>query len=259
MTRPLVRVVEVDGAVVRTRTLAPAGHVRAASGPTVVLVHGIGMSHRSFRRVHEVLSRSHRTITVDLPGHGGLPAPGRPMDIADLADVVVRALAAVGMDRAVLVGHSMGSQVVVEAALRHPTVVSGVVLVDPVVDDRRQTVRQQALGLFLDGFVEGVRMNAVVLTDYVRSRRQYPSALRAMIRYRLLDALPMVAVSVLVVRGTADPIARHGWVERVAAAGVDAHLVELRGPHQLPEHRPVALGARIAAFVADRARERAGR
>jgi len=246
--RAKVETVRIDGLSVRLHTLAPAGRVRDVLAPTVVLVHGIGMSHRSFARSQQVLAADHRTVSVDLPGFGGLPAAGRRLSMAELGDLVVAAVRASGAGDLVLVGQSMGTQVVAEAAYRHPDVVSSVVLVSPVVDARRRSVAAQALGLALDGFVEGARMNTVLVTDYLRSLRQYLPELRPMLRYRLEDTIAGLAQPVLVVRGAQDPIARHDWSARLAATAPSGAFVELPGPHHVQEHQPVAVARLIGEF-----------
>ncbi|PCN48592.1 alpha/beta hydrolase [Curtobacterium sp. 'Ferrero'] len=248
VVRAKVETVPVDGLTVRLRTLAPAGRLHDALVPTVVLVHGIGMSHRSFARAQAVLARTHRTVAVDLPGFGGLPAAGRRLDPAELADVVVRAVRSRGAGELVVVGQSMGTQVAVEAALRHPDAVSSVVLVGPVVDDRRRTLFHQAVDLGRDCLVETPRMNAVVLTDYFRSVRQYVRELRPMLRHPLLDRVAALDVPVLVVRGDRDPIARRDWAARVAARARRGAIVELPGAHHVQEHRPVAFADLVAEF-----------
>lgn len=248
-------VVDVDGVTVRLWSLGPAGRAHDPTVPTVLMVHGIGMSHRSFRRLQGVFARSWRTVAVDLPGHGGLPAPGRRLRIADFAGVVMRALPATGTAPLVVIGHSMGVQIAVEIARTHPGRVASVVLIGPVVDDQRRTVLQQAVGLFRDGFVEGIRMNAVMVTDYVRSIRQYPSALIAMMRYPLRAVVEELRVPVLAVRGSVDPIARHDWLARVVGAAADGALVEVPGPHQVQEHRPAAVADAVEEFLRTRTPE----
>lgn len=244
----LVETIEVAGLPVRLRTLAPAGRVRDPLTPTVVLVHGIGMSHRSFARTQRALARTHRTITVDLPGFGGLPGAGRRLSIAELADVVVGALRTKGVGESVLVGQSMGTEVVVEAALRHPDVAGSVVLIGPVTDDRRRSAVHQAFDLGLDCLVEGPRMNAVVFTDYVRSIRQYAHEVRPMLHYPTLDAVARLDVPVLVVRGDEDPIARRDWSQRVAGAARRGAFIELPGAHHVQEHAPVAFADLVDEF-----------
>ncbi|WP_065964649.1 alpha/beta fold hydrolase [Curtobacterium sp. UCD-KPL2560] len=239
--RARVQTVEVDGLPVRLRTLAPAGRLRDVLAPTVVLVHGIGMSHRSFARTQRALARTHRTVAVDLPGFGGLPPAGRRLQIEELADLVVAAVRTAGAGDLVVVGQSMGTQVAVEAARRHPGVVTAVVLVGPVVDRARRTLPHQAVDLARDTLAETPRLNAVVTTDYLRSIRQYVRQLGPMLRHRLEDALPTVTQPVLVVRGDRDPIARRDWATSLAALAPRGAFVELPGGHHVQERQPQAL------------------
>lgn len=247
--RALVETVSVDGLEVRLRTMAPAGRRRDQLAPTVVLVHGLGMSHRSFARSQQVLSRTHRTVSVDLPGFGGVPGAGRSLAIGELAELVMRALRSRGVHESILVGQSMGAQVVVEAAVRHPADVVSVVLVGPVVDDRRRTLAHLALALGRDGVFEGLRMNAVLVTDYLRSVRQYVLQLRPMLRYPMRDAVAGLRVPVLVVRGTRDQIASSGWAGRLTRVARQGALVELFGAHHVQEHQPRAFTELVDEFL----------
>ncbi|MGN6409117.1 MAG: alpha/beta fold hydrolase, partial [Curtobacterium sp.] len=127
-------------------------------------------------------------------------------------------------------------------------VVASVVLVGPVIAAGRRRLPVQALDLGRDGLVEGVRMNAVLVTDYLRSVRQYVPELRPMLRYRLEDTIADVSQPVLVVRGTEDPIARHDWSARVATTARRGALVELPGPHHVQERQPVAFAQLVGEF-----------
>ncbi|MFB9650604.1 alpha/beta fold hydrolase [Curtobacterium pusillum] len=246
--RARTETVEIDGNAVRLHTLAPAGRLRDALGPTVVLVHGIGMSHRSFRRSQRALAAGHRTVSVDLPGFGGLRGPGRRLSMEELGDLVVRAVASRGAGELVLVGQSMGAQVVAEAARLHADIVGSVVLVGPVVTAGRRSALLQGADLARDCLVEGLRMNGVVGTDYLRSVPQYLRELRPMLRHRIEDTVPRLGQPVLVVRGSEDPIARHDWGERLATLARRGAFVELPGPHHVQEHQPVALARLVDEF-----------
>lgn len=235
--------VRIDGLPVRLHAMASRHPVRDDTDPTVVFVHGIGMSHRSFARSQRAVAAEHRTISVDLPGFGWLPAAGRRLSIEELGDVVVRAVRHLVDGDLVLVGQSMGAQVVVESARRHPETVVAIVLVGPVIDSERRSLPLQALDLGRDGFVEGVRMNGVLVTDYLRSMRQYTRELGPMLRYPTEVTQP-----VLVVRGDQDPIARHDWSARVAAAAPNGTFVELAGPHHVQERQPDALARLLETF-----------
>ncbi|WP_146239626.1 alpha/beta fold hydrolase [Curtobacterium sp. MCSS17_011] len=246
--RAAVETVRIDGLPVRLHAMASRQPVRDDTDPTVVFVHGIGMSHRSFARSQRAVAAEHRTISVDLPGFGWLPAAGRRLSIEELGDVVVRAVRHLVDGDLVLVGQSMGAQVVVESARRHPETVAAIVLVGPVIDSERRSLPLQALDLGRDGFVEGVRMNAVLVTDYVRSMRQYTRELGPMLRYPTERTITEVTQPVLVVRGTQDPIARHDWSARVAAAAPNGTFVELAGPHHVQERQPDAFARLLETF-----------
>ncbi|VXC08294.1 alpha/beta fold hydrolase [Curtobacterium poinsettiae] len=246
--RAAVETVRIDGLPVRLHTMPSRGPLRDEADPTVVFVHGIGMSHRSFARSQRAVAAEHHTISVDLPGFGWLPAAGRRLSIEELGDVVVRAVRHLVDDDLVLVGQSMGTQVVIESARRHPDAVTAIVLVGPVIDAERRSLPMQALDLGRDGFVEGVRMNTVLVTDYLRSMRQYLRELGPMLRYPTEQTITEVTQPVLVVRGTQDPIARHDWSARLAAAAPDGTFVELAGPHHVQERQPDALARLLETF-----------
>lgn len=247
--RARVETVECRGIPVRLHTTAPAGEVGGGDGPTIVLVHGIGMSHRSFARSQRSLAATHRSVSVDLPGFGALPTPGRRLSVEELADLVVEAVRSRSAGGLVLVGQSMGTQVVVEAARRHPETVDALVLVSPVVDARRRRAALQAVDLVRDSFVEGVRMNTVLVTDYLRSIPQYLRQLGPMLRCRLEETIAEVEQPVLVVRGTRDPIARADFAATVAGNAPRGSLVDLPGPHHVQEHQPVAFADLVRALL----------
>jgi pimeloyl-ACP methyl ester carboxylesterase len=228
------------------------------SGVTaVVCVPGIGMSSRSFRRLEARLSAWSRVLAVDLPGFGGTRSPRRRLGVAGHADAVAALLSAEGLTRCTLVGQSMGTQVAIELAHRHPRLVESLVLIGPVVDDHRPGAVKQLAALLRDSAHESPRMNAVVLTDYLRSMPQYLREFRPMLGYPTRARLAQLTVPVLVVRGSTDRIARHDWAMRVTDAAARGTLVEPHGPHHVQEHAPAAVAAAITRFHTAQARERA--
>jgi pyruvate dehydrogenase E2 component (dihydrolipoamide acetyltransferase) len=103
--------------------------------PAVVFLHGIGGSSTSWQGVVEAVAAGHRVVALDLPAHGQSDVPGAGAvgyDLAALADVVTRALALLAIERATLVGHSLGGAIAVAAAAAEPASVDRLVLVDPV-------------------------------------------------------------------------------------------------------------------------------
>ncbi|MDK0523887.1 alpha/beta hydrolase [Streptomyces sp. ML-6] len=116
--------------------------------PSVVCVHGAGISSRSFRPFLAALGRYHDVWAVDLPGFGASEGPTGRMPLRALSDALARWLPATGPEPVVLLGGSFGCQVAVDVAVRHPDRVAGLVLVGPTVGLGARTVVRQ-LGRWL--------------------------------------------------------------------------------------------------------------
>jgi pimeloyl-ACP methyl ester carboxylesterase len=101
------------------------------AGPSMVLVHGLGADSHDWNMQIPELARWYRTIAVDLRGHGASSVPATGYGIDDSVDDVVAVLDALHVDRAVVVGHSLGGLIVAALAIAHPDRVAALVEVDP--------------------------------------------------------------------------------------------------------------------------------
>src|SRR5437667_394380 len=119
----------------RSRTIDLDGPVHYAdfggTGPTLVLVHGLGGSHVNWLAVAPVLARRARVLAVDLAGFGRTPLGERSADVHTNRVLLDRFLDAVAAGPAVLVGNSMGGLVALMEAALAPERVAGLVLVAP--------------------------------------------------------------------------------------------------------------------------------
>jgi pimeloyl-ACP methyl ester carboxylesterase len=107
--------------------------VEAGSGPPTVLLHGFPGSAFSWQAVQGLLAGKLRTLAVDAVGFGhSTRSPRRPLDGDAYADRVADLLAALGLERAHLVGVSWGGGVAQRVAVRHPDRVDRLVLVAAV-------------------------------------------------------------------------------------------------------------------------------
>jgi pimeloyl-ACP methyl ester carboxylesterase len=123
---PSARAAQVDGANVHW--------TGTGSGSAIIFVHGWTCDESSWVGQVPAFSKGYRVITLDLPGHGksDLPKDGKfSMELFARAVEAVRAEAKV--ERAVFVGHSMGTPVIRTYALMYPSRVAGLVLVDGLV------------------------------------------------------------------------------------------------------------------------------
>ena len=104
--------------------------VKGAGQPPVVFVHGFGCAHSDWDAQVAHLSPRHQTVAVDLRGHGKSPGTEAECSVERYGADVAEVMRALALPPAVLVGHSMGCRVVVEAALQAPSLTAGIILVD---------------------------------------------------------------------------------------------------------------------------------
>jgi len=103
--------------------------VRTGTGPPIVLLHGLGSSHRSFDLVVPRLSKKRQVLAVDLLGHGNSDREARDFSGTAQAEALVQVMTEMRLDRAVLVGHALGGRVAVRAAASIPERVEKLVLI----------------------------------------------------------------------------------------------------------------------------------
>jgi len=99
-----------------------------ADEPAVILVHGAGLDRTVWQlQTRNIAYMGRRAYAVDLPGHGR--SEGEALtSIEEMADWIASFMDAAGIDKARLIGHSMGSFVTLEAAARYPDRVEGLCL-----------------------------------------------------------------------------------------------------------------------------------
>jgi pimeloyl-ACP methyl ester carboxylesterase len=107
---------------------ATGGRSFATAAPAVVFIHGAGCDHTVWQLPARWFAwHGHSVLAVDLPGHGRSDGP--PLgSLADMARWVGMVLDAAGLERAALVGHSMGAAVALEAAAAMPERVTRIAL-----------------------------------------------------------------------------------------------------------------------------------
>lgn len=221
------------------------------TGTVFVLLHGIGVSHRYFRRLSKRLAAVGGTVAFDLPGFGGTATPAVAVSVERYARAIGSALDVLGCRDCVIIGQSMGAQFGVELAVQRPDLVSHLILIGPVVDSERRTLIEQCAALARDTMAEPASANAIVLTDYLRcGPRWYLTELRQMLRYPIEQRTAAVSQPVLVLRGRSDPIAGEEWCRRLAQTAPSGSFVEIAGRHLVQHSAAHAVFEAIGTFVA---------
>ncbi len=225
----------------------------AANARPFVLVHGIGVSSRYFYPVAAELARHGPVYQVDLPGYGSAPNPRRDVTIIDHARVLARYLAAEGIGDPVLVGHSMGTQVVSRLALDYPEVTRSIVLMAPTMDPTARTLWRAARRLAADVLRhEPARVKLIASIDYV-FRCGIPYFLRQiphLLEDRMEDRLPRLAAKGLVICGDKDVVSPEAWSREVAGLLRQGSYATVAGPHVVMFTDP----KRVAALIAEHGR-----
>jgi len=205
-------------------------HVRVGAGaPPLVFVHGFGCSHEDWRAqlVHFGPTRS--SVACDLRGHGATPGKPAECSIETYGADVAELLRALELPRAVLVGHSMGCRVVLQAALDAPGRVAGLVLIDgsrlgegeaaAAARSASDAVAAQGYAAFAQNLFEGMFLPSSdgVLRERVLARgRALPEAIGAALFPRMVAwdavnmerALSAIRQPILVIQSTTMNAAR---------------------------------------------------
>ncbi|WDF31992.1 alpha/beta fold hydrolase [Arthrobacter agilis] len=227
---------------------------RSEPAPVFVLIHGIGMSHRYFRRLGAVLAAHGDVHLIDLPGYGWTRRPDHAASNAATADLIGKLLDDARASSCVIIGHSMGVQSATELAIERPDLVSHLILIGAAVDVEHRTVRQQALRLGVNSVLEKPLLSMVQSFDVLRcGPRWYLAQLKLAMSYPIEFRLPLAHQPVLVLRGSRDVVAGAAWSNRLAHIAHDGTAGTINGaPHAAHHSAARAVGKAITAFLGQR-------
>jgi 2-hydroxy-6-oxonona-2,4-dienedioate hydrolase len=220
--------------------------------PPIILVHGLGVSSRYMMPTAERLA-PHRTIYApDLPGVGLSGKPPHPLNITELSEALAGWMELVGIDRAVLLGNSIGCQIVADLGTRRPELVQRLVLVSPTVDKRARTAVRSFARLLLDVPREHWwTLSFIALMDYLRAGLgRTAHTFGYAIQDRIEERLPGLRQPVLVVRGGLDPVVPQSWAEELHERLSDGQLVVIpKAAHAVNHNSPAALARVVLDFL----------
>ena len=222
------------------------------SGPTVVMLHGIGGGHLAFApQVETLASCGYRAVAWDMPGYGH-SAPIEPYNFKGLAQSCITLIEGLQCEDVVLLGHSMGGMVAQEVMARRPELVSKLILCGtspsfgkPDGDWQREFVAQRTAPLDAGktmadlaevlvpqmvgpcSLPEGVRLATHCMSQVPPST--YRRALEALVTFDRRANLPLIRVPTLVVAGEHDRNAPPAMMKKMAAAIPRGTYLEMRG------------------------------
>jgi pimeloyl-ACP methyl ester carboxylesterase len=275
----------VDGTVLAVQV--------AGDGPLVVLANGLGGTWRAWGPFVDRFGTDHRVASWDYRGlyRSGPPTRPQAVTVADHVADLGAVLAALGEEPELLVGWSMGVQVVVQHAIDHPSSARGLVLVagapgDPLAGVLHTRISRHLVPPLSHAVEAGAGPFGAALRALVHWRRApdvlraagvvapsadldtfaalardfagldwrvYGRTVRAMARHDAWSRLDALRVPTLVVGGDRDLFLPVPTLEAMAAAIPGCELTVLAGAtHYLPVEFPTELDARVRRFAAER-------
>ena len=194
----------------------------------VILVHGIGVSGRYFVPLAEKFAKTYSVHVMDMPGYGSTPKPKTPLSLVEMAEMINGYMDTVGIERATVVGQSMGCQTVVHFATRYPDRCTKLILIAPTINRKERNGIIQAIRLFQDMFFETLRANLTIIGDYLRMGFvRYVITTRFMLNDQIEKNLARIHTKTLIIRGSNDPIVPMDWVEYLANPAKHVTTVEI--------------------------------
>ena len=255
-------------------TSTPAFTSLGGSGPTVLMLHGIGGGHLAFApQVESLATAGYRAVAWDMPGYGH-SAPIEPYTFKGLAESCIHLIEGLRCEDVVLVGHSMGGMVAQEVMVRRPGLVSRLVLCGTSASfgkpdgdwqrefiaqrtaplDAGQTMEQLAEQLVPQMVGPGSLPEGVRLAHHCMSQvnpSTYRRALEALVTFDRRANLGNIHVPTLLIAGEHDRNAPPAVMKKMSQAIVGSTYFEMRGIGHLQNlEAPEDFDAAILNFLA---------
>ncbi len=241
----------------------------AGEGTAVIMVHGLGGSSNTFQPLMGALA-GHRVIRFDLPGAARSPTPHGALSIQTFADSILKVATELGVSRAHLVGHSMGTLVCQKIAADRPELVASLVLFGPLLEPsdamrtglggRAKLARNEGMAPIADQIIVGglspeTKASRPAAVAFVREsimrqdQEGYARHCEALAEARAVDHSHIAAPTLLLTGdadGTASPATAQALAEKIRGATVS--IIEQSG-HWATIERPDVCAAKLTEFL----------
>ena len=256
----------------QVREVADIKYLEEGEGVPILFLHGIGGGAHVFEPQLDHFAQRYRAIAWEMPGYAG-SAPLPLVTMEALAASLGNFIQALGLDRPILVGHSLGGMIVQRLLAEAPHIARAVVLsqTTPVFGSRdpawAEAFIADKLGPLDAGQTmqqiaeESVRTSAAPGTDPARliaaqaafaatPASTYRDMVLVMPGFDLRAALPTIVIPTLVLAGSLDQLAPPSGCQRMATRIPGAQYVELEGVgHLAHAEHPAAFNAALDDFL----------
>lgn len=221
---------------------------RHGEGEPLVLIGGLGLDLSEWGSIVPWLAQRYHVVAFDNRGVGRTDKPDRPYSIEMMAEDTAGLMQALGVQRAHIVGVSMGGRIALALALKHPELVNKLALVSTGARVARRRWRLRLMGL--------LRNVPLFRSAYPQPRYAYLRQLQASGAYNGTDRLPEIHLPTLILHGKKDKTAPYALAEEMRAGIAGSKLIAFAGGHIFffLRERQAFLEA-LAAFLDDLAEE----
>ena len=264
---PTSRYIEIDGLKVH--------FTQAGQGPDIVLLHGIGASIYVWRFLFPLLQSKLRVTAIDLPGFGkSTKDAGRDYGLDSQSETVARAIGAIGITNATLVGSSMGGAIALWLAKRRPENFASVIAIAPATDRRLVPALADSMGSMTPVFWRALnrRSMRVILSRVLRrgelitdecvdaylepfregadSLKTFWASLSLLKDKRLPEDFKGMSARVLILYGERDAMVPRASIDKLLTLLPSARFhAHSDGGHHVMEDEPVWTAEKIFSFV----------
>lgn len=229
----------------------PREQPAVAGRPNIIMVHGLAVSSRYMLPTAVELASSYCVYVPDLPGYGKSEKPEQYQDLDEMADTLAAWMTALTLPSAVLLGNSLGCQIIARFAIRHPKRIEAAILLGPTMDKQARTAHQEIGRWLVNSPFEPLSLYPIIVRDcWDIGLRRFVATFRYGLQDSIETYLPHMHIPTLVVRGSRDTVVPQRWAEQVTQLLPQGKLVVLpKAAHDVNYNSPVELSKVIRAFL----------